>query len=429
MNKPIQISQLTVNDLETDLQQLDAAKHDWAKTSVEKRIKLLSEVKESLIEVAEEWADTAARQKQIPEGSPLAGEEWLSGPYAVMSACNGLKDTLSNLQGKKYIDGLPTRVLPNGQTAIRVTPHSIWDHLLLSGITAEVWMQPEVSESNLKDNAAVIYDQSEDERRGKVALVLGAGNIASIAPLDAFQKLFLENQVVILKMNPVNDYLTPFLQAALKPLIDADALRIVKGDGIVGEHLVNHTLVEEIHITGAGATHDAIVWGVGKTGEKNKKSGKPINTRHITSELGAVCPTIVVPGPWSAADIRFQAEQIATQKLHNSAFNCVACQTLILPEAWDKSERLLESINQVMSEFGHRGTYYPGAEQRLATFAEKSGHTTQVDRGPYPDVVVTEFTADNETWLGRNEIFAPAMAVKHLPATDAEAYLREAITY
>jgi aldehyde dehydrogenase (NAD(P)+) len=53
-------------------------------------------------------------------------------------------------------------------------------------------------------------------------------------------------------------------------------------------------------------------------GRANKAAHTPINTRQITSELGAVCPTIVVPGPWSAADIRFQGEQVATQKLHNS---------------------------------------------------------------------------------------------------------------
>jgi hypothetical protein len=34
----------------------------------------------------------------------------------------------------------------------------------------------------------------------------------------------------------------------------------------------------------------------------------PKNPRRVTSELGNVSPTIVVPGPWSAADVQFQAE-------------------------------------------------------------------------------------------------------------------------
>nr|WP_272211118.1 hypothetical protein [Marinicella sp. W31]MDC2877001.1 hypothetical protein [Marinicella sp. W31] len=147
-----------------------------------------------------------------------------------------------------------------------------------------------------------------------MALVLGAGNIASIAPLDCFQKLFLENQVVLLKLNPVNDYLITVLRTALKTLIDRNALRIVKGGGAEGAYLTGHSLVSELHITGSGSTHDAIVWGTGEEGTANKKAGTPKNTRRFTSELGAVCPTIIVPGPWSPADIAFQAEHIATQK-------------------------------------------------------------------------------------------------------------------
>jgi acyl-CoA reductase-like NAD-dependent aldehyde dehydrogenase len=200
---------------------------------------------------------------------------------------------------------------------------------------------------------------------------LGAGNIASIAPLDVFQKLFLENQVVILKMNPVNDYLTVYLQAALKPLIDLDALRIVKGDGAAGAYLTTHSIIEELHITRAGSTHDAIVWGTGDEGETNRAANTPKNDRRFTSELGAVCPTIVVPGPWSSADLKFQAEHIATQKLHNSGFNCIACQVLIMPKGWDKTETLLNNVNAVAQK-STRGAYYPGAADRLVAFKNKA---------------------------------------------------------
>jgi acyl-CoA reductase-like NAD-dependent aldehyde dehydrogenase len=219
-------------------------------------------------------------------------------------------------------------------------------------VKAEVWMQRDVTEVTLE--AASAYDIPLNERRGKVALVLGAGNIAAISPLDAFQKLFIENQVVLLKLNPVNDYLTEYLKAALKPLIERNALRIVRGSGAAGAYLAEHPLVEAIHITGAGATHDAIVWGTGPEGDANRQAGTPRNTRALTSELGAVCPTIVVPGPWSKADIRFQAEQIATQKLHNSGYNCVALQTLILPQDWDKTDDLMRELQAVMARAGQR---------------------------------------------------------------------------
>ena len=194
-----------VEDYDAALDALNAAKATWAQTSIADRISLLKQIKDNVMSVAEDWAITATRKKQIPEGSPLSGEEWTSGPYAVMSACNGLIATLSQMENKAFLKHLPKREVTTGQLAVKVMPHSIWDHLLLSGVKAEVWMKQGVTAANLHDHAANLYDIPEAARRGKVALILGAGNIASIAPLDVFQKLFLENQVVILKMNPVND--------------------------------------------------------------------------------------------------------------------------------------------------------------------------------------------------------------------------------
>jgi len=287
----------------------------------------------------------------------------LSGPYTVMGYCNQMMATLSKVQGKHHLDQVPVRQLPNGQVAARVLPRPIWDHLLLSGVKVDVWMQPEVTPVNPAHYTAAAYDAANPRFKiGRLALVLGAGNIAAIAPLDVFQKLFAENEVVMLKMNPVNDYLIGFLTPALKPLIDRGFLCIVRGATDVGEYLCNHPLVESIHITGAGASHDAIAWGVGSEGLANKAASTPRNTRHITSELGAVCPTIVVPGPWSAADIRFQAEHVATQKLHNSGFNCIACQVLVTPREWNQKVEFLSALEDVMAQSEARQLYYPGAD-------------------------------------------------------------------
>lgn len=41
-------------------------------------------------------------------------------------------------------------------------------------------------------------------------------------------------------------------------------------------------------------------------------------------------PTIVLPGEWTTADMKFQAEHIATQRLHNGGYNCVAAQVVVL---------------------------------------------------------------------------------------------------
>tara|TARA_R110002033_G_scaffold25018_12_gene58248 strand:- start:1127 stop:2857 length:1731 start_codon:yes stop_codon:yes gene_type:complete len=427
MNQIAQDISPDFSTLDTALGALSGGKDAWARTSNAERIAILSEIKDRLMEVSEGWAEAAARHKLIPSGSPLVGEEWLSGPYAVMSACNGLMQTLSQMQGKAFLSHLPVRQTANGQLSVRVVPHSIWDRLLLSGVTADVWMQPDVTAQSLPQHTAQAYDTPTTQRQGKLALVLGAGNIASIAPLDAFQKLFAEHRVVVLKMNPVNDYLTEYLEAALKPLIDRDALRIVRGGAEVGGYLCNHPLVEEIHITGAAASHDMIVWGVGQEAVENKRAGTPKIDKPITSELGAVCPTIVVPGNWSEADLQFQAEHLATQKLHNSGFNCVACQMLILPADWPQRDRLLGKLREVMAGLDARQAYYPGAEGRMQDFADHAPQADRFDRGAAPACIVAP--ADADGWFAGNEVFAPALSTHEIGGEDPAAYLVEAVRY
>lgn len=401
-------------------------KKAWAKTSINDRILILEEVKHNLMQQAEGWAEIAARQKRLPLESPLRGEEWFSGPYAVMAACNGLISTLNKMENKRFLAFLPTRQLCNDQLAVKVLPHSVWDHLLLSGIKAEVWMQSGVSELNLE--AASAYDVPLEQRKGNVSLVLGAGNIAAISPLDAFHKLFVENEVVLLKLNPVNDYLFEHLQFSLKPLIDRDVLRIVRGGGAMGAYLSEHEKVDSIHITGAAVTHDAIVWGVGPEGDANRLVGKPRNKRPITSELGAVCPTIVVPGAWTAADIRYQAEQIATQKLHNSGFNCVALQTLVLPEGWSGVELLLQEVKRVMERKGKRVRYYPNTDQRIAEFSNSSKDQSGSGDGE-PVCWMFEMDEGASSVHSKKEVFGPALSIKYLPCESPETYLRAAINF
>jgi aldehyde dehydrogenase (NAD(P)+) len=417
-------------ELDREIQKLVDNKEKWVKTSIAERIAILAEIKECLLPVAQAWAETASRKKGIAAGSQLAGEEWLSGPYTVMGYCNQMMDTLSKVAGKHHLDGIKLRELPNGQVAATVLPHSIWDYLLLSGVKVDVWMEPGVTKDNLAQNSASIYDpNSLQHKKGKLALVLGAGNIASIAPLDVFQKLFSENQVVILKMNPVNDYLIEFLTPALKPLIDRGVLSIVRGAADVGQYLCNHAAVEEIHITGAGASHDAIVWGAGEEGKANKAAGTPKNTRTITSELGAVCPTIVVPGPWSTADISFQAEQVATQKLHNSGFNCVACQVLVMPANWDQKAAFVSKLEQTIASSEARALYYPGAKDRLAGFKANNPQAKALARKGGDDVLIAPLDPAKNTYAESVEVFAPALNVAELPGSSPEAYLKAAIEY
>jgi hypothetical protein len=413
------------NRLDADLELLNRHKQLWAETSIETRLAILVRIRDDVAKVAQNWAETAARKKGLAVNSPRVGEEWFTGPYALITYCSALIDTLSKVRDDKHLARLPMRELPNGQLAVQVVPHSIWDRLLLSGVRAEVWMEPGITRASLAQNTASAYAKSTP---GKLALVLGAGNIAAIAPLDCLHELFVENDVVLLKMSPINDYLAAFLKPALAALIEPGFLRIVSGNAAVGQYLCNHPLVDTIHITGSAATHDAIVWGNGREAAANKQAGTPKNKRPITSELGGVSPTIVVPGPWSKADIAFQAEHVATQKLHNAGSNCIACQVLVLSSTWSQKPAFLKTLQAALANSAPRTLYYPGAAARLDRF--QAGITQPLAQSETANECgIFAFEAGANPTAETFEVFAPALAVTELPSSDPEVFLMAAIDY
>ena len=156
----------------------------WAATSLAQRGEMLAELRKTLADAADEWVQIACDIKQMPNGSPLVGEEWISGPWAVLSFTAALMDTLAKLDAATTCSPA-TASAPPPATACpsRCSPHGTFDRLLFSGFRAEVWMRPGVTEAQARSGAGL--GQRDPAHTAGVALVLGAGNIFSIAPLDS----------------------------------------------------------------------------------------------------------------------------------------------------------------------------------------------------------------------------------------------------
>ncbi len=420
-------------ELDQAVARLQQHKQAWVGLPIADKVSLLRQLARRTGEVAERWAVAAAQAKGLPPDSQLAGEEWSSGPYGLMYGASHYARSLEEIAryGAPQLKEGSVRTRADGQVVVDVFPQSVYDSLLLSGITAEVWMEPGVTEANLKQNMASWY--REKNPKGHVALVLGAGNIASIAPLDVLHKLYFEGQVCLLKMNPVNEYLGPFMSEVFEPYIKAGFVEVAYGGVEVGEYLTKHPGIEEMHITGSAYTHDAIVFGRGPEGQARKQRKEPLNPRRITSELGNVSPIIVVPGPWSAADLRFQAEHIATMKMHNGGFNCAAGQVLVMPESWDKTQRLLDEVVQVMKEVPNRAAYYPGAEARQhAAIAAHPGAMVldAAAPGTTPRTLVSNVPCgDAGNFVFKEEAFGSVLSETRLPGDSAADFLRNAISF
>ena len=400
--------------MDAALADLAAHKTEWARLPLARKLALLDRLRGRIDRVSGKWVTAASRAKGLPVGSPLRGEEWVSGPWATIAYIAPLMRTLEHARDDTLDEVLEGRVRqrPGGQTLVRVLPDGIYDHLLFSGTEVDVWMEPGVAPEDLPDTMATFYQQDDPE--GAVALVLGAGNIASIPPLDVLYKLFAEGQVCLLKMNPVNSYLGPIFEEAFAEFVRAGYVRFAYGGADVGEYLTRHEAVGEIHMTGSAKTHDAIVYGTGAEGEARKRRDEPVIDTRITSELGGVSPVLVVPGDWSEPDLDYQAEHVATQKMHNGGFNCIASQVLILPEAWPQRDAFLQAVRRVLGALPDRPAYYPGAEDRLAAACAAYPETAERIGASGARALIAD-VPPHDAYAFTEEFFAGALAVTSLP--------------
>ena len=348
--------------LDADVAALRAAAGEWAATPLAGKRRLLEAVRAATAAVADEWVRVCCQGKGIPAGTPASGEEWMSGPYALLSSVAALIRLLKKLEaGADPLERLRARTLAGGQVALRVFPSVPEDRLVL-GYSADVWLRPGVSLDQAREGVA--RRLRDPGRPGRVALVLGAGNISSIPPLDALAKLYQDNTVALIKLNPVNAYLEPVLDRALAPFVERGFVRVTSGAADVGAYLAHHPEVDTVHITGNVASHDALVFGPGAEGARRRHARQPLLTKPVTSELGGVGPVVVVGGRWSDAALRAQAENVATQRLHNSGFNCIASQVVVLPRSWPQADRFLEHLRRALRAAPDRRAWYPGAADR-----------------------------------------------------------------
>ncbi len=406
---------------------LCANKKRWQGVKIPERIQLLEECTAAILRVGERWVDAACRAKGIEASSPAVGEEWLGGPMTTIRNIRLLGDALKAGGQPK-----PPQITqhPNGQQIARVFPADLTDKILFTGFSAEVWLEPGKPASQ----GRIYREKTESSTAGdgKVSLVLGAGNVASIGPMDCLYKLFVEDEVVLLKTNPVNAYLGPFIEEAFAPLIRENVLCVVHGGAELGAHLTQHDDIDTIHITGSDKTHDCIVWGAPDEQASRKAEGRPNLQKEISSELGCVTPVLVVPGPWSNAELDYQAEHIAGMVSNNGSFNCNAAKVVVLAKDWELKEEFRRRFHRALSKVPARKAYYPGAQERYKTFMDAYPNAFPVSEGGaevVPWTIIPDVPPRTGEFALINEAFCGVVAEVNIDAADAPEFLKKAVQF
>src|SRR6266567_2638449 len=231
------IAASTQETTDTAIQTLQTHKDAWVAVPISERITILDTLIIDFAAIAPRWVATCHQAKGLATDTPN-GEEWTMGPAPLLKNLCQLRQSLVDIStlGHPKIPG-PVTKRPDGQVVAQVFPQTTYDRLFFMGVTAEIWMEPGVTVEELPKTQAVAYQDKKHE--GKVALILGAGNVSSIGPMDILYKLFVEDQVVVFKTNPVNAYLGPLIEACFHALIEPGFLRIVYGGAVEGAYLCN----------------------------------------------------------------------------------------------------------------------------------------------------------------------------------------------
>lgn len=412
------------------LKVLKSKQVEWAqKVSIPVRIALLEKSLINLETYKEEWSKKDIEARHLPQGHWEEGSSYLNTGTAGR-ILRVLIESLKDLEANNVTTSHMKAEQDGDRVTLHVYPQGLKDSLYFPGITTDVHLEKGTKLEDLKTYVATAYH--DPNYAGAVSLVLGAGNVAFLAFNDVMHKLIVDKKVVILKTHPVLEYTANLFEKILQPFIDSGYLRIVRGGAREGKHLTSHPSVDEIHMTGSDKTFDAIVYGTGETGQRNKLTDTRITDKTVIGELGNVSPLIVVPGDWKESEFDYQAENIMSTFGLINGYACNATRVLILPKNWSGSEKLIKKISEKMEEAAAPVNYYPGTnqtiEEAMVCYPDMETHGKHDDTHQ-PWMFAKGLDPDKPEYAFRREFWATFMSQVFIEADSTEEYLEKAVKF
>ncbi len=406
-------------ELDRNITTLRINSSELAKISNEELILLLKKTIENIQSISYYWATLSAEKKGILQ-KHKEGEEWLGGPFVSILTLQYYIDYLENNQI------LDINKFDETKNSYKVFPNKFIEKLTFPLLNAEIRFSKSMNFEQINKYRG--FQQRIGTDSGSVTLVLGAGNVSSIPFLDTIFHLVANRSSILLKLNPVNDYLNPVFQKVFHEFIERGFISVVNGDIPTSKYLSEHRSIDSIHLTGSNYTYENIVYGRILNDKERKLSFlSKSNKKPIYTELGNVTPIIVHPGKWTNAEIKFQARKIVTAKLNNSGFNCIAAQVVVLPKGWRSNGKLKKYIKYYLKKIGDTTSYYPGANESLETF-QKNKNYEQINE----QVCSTPFMISNldmEEKFSIEEVWNSTLYFKEIEYSDYESFANNSIDY
>ncbi len=379
---------------------------------------MLDETISNIKEVSFFWATICSDNKGTTK-TPAEGEEWLGGPFASVLATQYYINSLTN------DDDLTEKKYNSEENSYKVFPNNFTERITFPFIDAKVIFNKSMSFDDINKYRGFSKRYDIDP---SITLVLGAGNFSSIPYLDVLYHLITRKSVILLKLNPVNEYLKPVFEKVFQNFIERGYIIVTTGNIDESKYMATHPGINHIHLTGSDKTFEDIVYGRELTDKERKsKSLSKINNKPITSELGNVTPIIIHPGKWSTSDIKYQARKIVTAKLNNNGFNCIAAQVVVLPDGWGQTDTLIKFVKHYMSKAKERKAYYPESIERLEKLEKDKGYERVNSLSCVTPHLTREIKAYSKFEI--DEVWSSTIYFKKIDYTSIEDFANKAIDY
>ncbi len=405
--------------LDNYLKNLNSIKLKWAQTPIKDKLNLLQSVKINLKKNSHHLVQIISENKKIDHSELFITEEWLTGPVILMKYLSQLQRTLQN----NLKINLKIKKNNHNHYECQVLPYNFKDRLVWKGISAKIILQ----KGKEPTQGQHYFDAKFN---GGCSLVLGAGNVSSIAPTDAIYKLFAENKVCLVKLNPVNDYLYDVFLEIFKPLIQLQVLYFIKGNVEDGKYLCEHKDIDDIHMTGSEQTHFKIVWG----NDENLKTTQPLIQKQITSELGCVTPVCIFPGLWSDKELNYVANQFVGAMTNNASFNCNAFKVIVMSSEWKQKELFKNILKQKLSGFPTRPAYYPGAQERYNQILHENKNelifqSKVTEKSHLPWTIIENLSPKKENIFFKRECFCSLFSIVEIHSQDIQDFSNKVLQF
>ena len=418
-------------DVDRALADLHVQKDSWVQVSLDERIDLLAALRRSLAEAEDRWITISLESRGLAPGGYGESEErtWFT---ILTRALRLIHQALIDVRdhGRPHLPGsLTTR--SDGQVVAMVLPASRYDSALFPRMTGEVWIEPGMTVEEVVQRQAEVYRNPPE--RGRVALILNASQSSFLPVTDVLHKLFVDGDVVALKLHSTCASLASLFEEVFRPLLDQGVVRLIYGDKDLDAYLCAHELVDTIHFSGTDAAFDTLIFGAGQEGVERRARREPVLAKPFSGEVGNVTPVLVVPGPWSDDDLHRHATLLVRAFVCNAASVSAAPRLIVQHRGWRRRDSFLASFEQVLARIPTRQAPFPEARRQLDALlnAHARAHRIgQADLDHLPWTVIPDLdpsSLDADCFV--RTMFCPAVGELALDAKDAATFIDAAVEF